>query len=111
MMFNARRLKMNRSAFSVLFAAAALAGNFHDATAQTINPTAQTASPRVMASRNAGRSPANRFESSKVLRESASHDRAAASQSPAHLLADHADFESEFDYVSEPGRWTNATTH
>jgi Putative peptidoglycan binding domain len=53
MMFNARRLKMNRSAFSVLFAAAALAGNFHDATAQTINPTAQTASPRVMASRNA----------------------------------------------------------
>jgi hypothetical protein len=53
MMFNARRLKMNRSAFSVLFVAAALAGNLHKATAQTINSTAQTASPRVVASRNA----------------------------------------------------------
>src|SRR6266481_7560109 len=53
MMFNARRLKMNRSAFSALFVAAALAGNLHNATAQTINPTAQTASPRVVASRKA----------------------------------------------------------
>ena len=32
---------------------AALAGNFHNATAQTINPTAQTASPREVAGRNA----------------------------------------------------------
>jgi len=53
MMFNARRLKMNRSGFSVLFVAAALAGNLHNATAQTINSTAQTASPRVAASRSA----------------------------------------------------------
>ncbi|MEP6585760.1 MAG: peptidoglycan-binding domain-containing protein [Candidatus Udaeobacter sp.] len=44
---------MNRSAFSALFVAAALAGNLHNATAQTINSTAQTASPRVVASRNA----------------------------------------------------------
>jgi hypothetical protein len=53
MMFNARNLKMNRSAFSALFVVAALAGNFHNATAQTINSTAQTASPRVAASRSA----------------------------------------------------------
>ena len=53
MMFNARRLKMNRSTFSALFVAAALAGNLHNATAQTINSTAQTASPRVAASRTA----------------------------------------------------------
>jgi hypothetical protein len=53
MMFNARRLKMNRSAFSALFVAAALAGNLHNATAQIINSTAQTASPRVVASRSA----------------------------------------------------------
>jgi hypothetical protein len=53
MMFNARRLKMNRSAFSALFAVAALLGNLQNATAQTINSTAQTASPRVMASRSA----------------------------------------------------------
>jgi hypothetical protein len=53
MMFNARNLKMNRSVFSTLFVAAALAGNLHNATAQTINPTAQTASPRVAANRSA----------------------------------------------------------
>ena len=53
MMFNARRLKMNRSVFWALFVAAALAGNLHMATAQTINSTAQPASPRVAASRNA----------------------------------------------------------
>src|SRR6266576_6410488 len=53
MMFDARRLKMNRSAFSVLFVAAALAGNLHNAAAQTINSTAQTASPRVVARRSA----------------------------------------------------------
>ncbi len=53
MMFNARRLKMNRSAFSALFVAAALAGNPHNATAQMINPTVQTTSPRVVASRSA----------------------------------------------------------
>src|SRR6266576_2256839 len=53
MMFDARRLKMNRSAFSVLFVAAALAGNLHNAAAQTINSTGQTASPGTVASRNA----------------------------------------------------------
>ena len=52
-MFNARRLKMNRSAFSALFVAAALAGNLHNATGQMINPTVQTASPRVVSSRSA----------------------------------------------------------
>ena len=53
MMFNPWNLKMNRPGFSVLFVAAALAGNLPNATAQTINSTAQTASPRVAASRTA----------------------------------------------------------
>src|SRR5882724_1103651 len=53
MMFDARRLKMNRSAFSVLFVAAALAGNPHNAAAQTINSTGQAASPGVVARRSA----------------------------------------------------------
>jgi hypothetical protein len=52
-MLNARRLKMNRSAFWAWFVAAALAGNLHNATAQMINPTVQTASPRVVTSRSA----------------------------------------------------------
>jgi Putative peptidoglycan binding domain len=53
MMFNARRLKMNRFAFSALFVAAALIGNLHNATGQMINPTVQTTSPRVVAGRSA----------------------------------------------------------
>ena len=53
MMFDARRLKMNRSAFSALFVAAALGGNLHNATGQMINPTVQTTSPRVVAGRSA----------------------------------------------------------
>ena len=44
---------MNRSAFSALVVAAALAGNLHNATGQMINPTVQTASTRVVASRGA----------------------------------------------------------
>jgi hypothetical protein len=44
---------MNRTAFSAMFVAAALAGNLHNATAQT-NSTAQAASLRVVASRSAG---------------------------------------------------------
>jgi Putative peptidoglycan binding domain len=52
-MFNGRRLKMNQFRFSALFVAAALTGNLHNATAQTINSTAQTASTRVAASRTA----------------------------------------------------------
>ena len=82
MMFNARRLKMNRSAFSALVVAAALGGSLYNATGQMINPTVQTASTRVVASRSApatagkasrgracsaaGRGPANGFKSSKV---------------------------------------------
>jgi Putative peptidoglycan binding domain len=53
MMFNARRLKMNRSAFSALVLTAAVGGSLHDATGQMINPTVQTASPRVVPSRSA----------------------------------------------------------
>jgi len=53
MMFNARRLKMNRFAFSALFVAAALTGNLYNATGQMINPTVQTTSPRVVAGRSA----------------------------------------------------------
>jgi hypothetical protein len=51
MMFNARRLKMNKiSTFCVL---AALAGSLHNATAQMVNATVQTASPRIAANRSA----------------------------------------------------------
>jgi hypothetical protein len=51
MMFNARRLKMNKiSTFCVL---AALVGGLHNATGQMINATVQTASPRIAASRSA----------------------------------------------------------
>ena len=53
MMFNARRLKMNRFTFSAFFVAAVLAGSFQNAKAQMINPTVQTTSPRVVASRSA----------------------------------------------------------
>jgi hypothetical protein len=52
MMFNARRLKMNRSAFSVFFVAAALAGSFQIAKGQMVNATVQTAAPRVAANRS-----------------------------------------------------------
>jgi putative peptidoglycan binding protein len=44
---------MNRSAFSALVVAAAFGGSLYNATGQMINPTAQTASTRVVASRNA----------------------------------------------------------
>ena len=44
---------MNRSAFSALVVAAALGGSLYNANAQMINPTVQTASPRVVAKRNA----------------------------------------------------------
>jgi Putative peptidoglycan binding domain len=53
MMFNARRLKMNRSAFSAVVVAAALGGSLCSAAGQMINPTVQTASPRVVAGRGA----------------------------------------------------------
>jgi hypothetical protein len=53
MMFNAQRLKMNRSAFSALVVAATLGGSLYDATGQMINPTVQTASTRAVASRGA----------------------------------------------------------
>ena len=53
MMFNARRLKMNRSAFSALVVAATFGASLYDATGQMINPTVQTASPRGVANRGA----------------------------------------------------------
>jgi hypothetical protein len=53
MMFNARRLKMNRSAFSALVVAATFGASLYDSTGQMINPTVQTASPRVVAGRSA----------------------------------------------------------
>ena len=52
-MFNARRLKMNRSTFSGFFVVAVLAGGLHSAPGQATNATVQTASPRVVANRNA----------------------------------------------------------
>ena len=51
-MFNARRLKMNRSAFSAFVVAATLGASLYDASGQMINPTVQTASTRVVASRS-----------------------------------------------------------
>src|SRR5438552_4981578 len=53
MMFNARRIKMNRFGFSTFFVAAAIAGSLQIATGQMINATVQTASPRVVANRSA----------------------------------------------------------
>src|SRR5262245_20424321 len=53
MMFNGRRLKMNRLTFSAFFVATAFAGSFHNASAQMNNLTVQTASPRVATSRSA----------------------------------------------------------
>ena len=44
---------MNQFTFSAFFVAAVLAGSLHNATGQMINPTVQTASPRVAASRSA----------------------------------------------------------
>jgi hypothetical protein len=44
---------MNQSAFSALVVAAALGGSLYSASGQMINPTAQTASTRVVASRRA----------------------------------------------------------
>ena len=52
MMFNARSLKMSRFAFSALVVAAALGGSLYNATGQMINPTVQTSSTRVVASRS-----------------------------------------------------------
>jgi len=52
-MFNGRKLKMNRSAFSAFMVAAALGGSLYDAAGQMINPTVQTASTRVVAGRGA----------------------------------------------------------
>ena len=57
MLFNARSLKMNRSAFSAFVVAATLGASLYDATGQMINPTVQTASTRVVASRNAPAKP------------------------------------------------------
>jgi Putative peptidoglycan binding domain len=53
MMFYGGRLKMNRFTFSAFFVVAVLAGSFQIAKAQMINPTMQTSSTRVVASRSA----------------------------------------------------------
>jgi hypothetical protein len=53
MMFNGRRLTMNRFTFSAFFVAAGLAGIFQSANAQAINATMQTTAPRVAAKRGA----------------------------------------------------------
>src|ERR1051325_9608699 len=53
MMFNARRLTMNRFTFSAFFVAAGFAGILPNANAQAINATGQTSAPRVAASRAA----------------------------------------------------------
>jgi len=66
MMLNARRLKVNRSAFSAFFVAAALAGNLHNATGQAINATVQTASTQVVASRRAPATAAKPVASARV---------------------------------------------
>jgi putative peptidoglycan binding protein len=66
MMFNARRLKMDRSAFSALVVAAALGGSLHNATGQMINPTVQTSSTRVVASRSAPATAAKPVASARV---------------------------------------------
>jgi len=52
MMFNGRRLRMNRSVFWAFVVVAALAGGLHNAAGQMVNATVQTASPRVAASRS-----------------------------------------------------------
>ena len=52
MMFNARRLKMNRFAFSAFFVAAAITGILNNAAGQMMNATVQTTSPRVVAGRS-----------------------------------------------------------
>ena len=118
---------MNRSAFSALFVAAALAGNLHNATAQTINATAQTASPRVVASRSAPATAAKPGAITRVApqgvprptglnpqRFNANLPRTIA-QPPANLqrtyCAARTDFESGFRYVERAARWTSATTH
>ena len=53
MMFNCRRLKMNRFTFPAFLVTASLAGIFQNANAQAINATMQTAPPRAVASRGA----------------------------------------------------------
>jgi Putative peptidoglycan binding domain len=66
MMFNARRLKMNRPTFSALVVAAVVAGNLHNASGQMINSTMQTASTRVVASRSAPATAAKPVASARV---------------------------------------------
>src|SRR5262245_13288504 len=53
MMFNPRRLTMNRFTFSAFLVEVGLAGIFQNANAQAINATVQTVAPRVVTTRNA----------------------------------------------------------
>ena len=65
-MFNGRRPKMNQFVFSAFFVAAVLGGSLHNATGQMINPTVQTSSTRVAASRSAPATSAKPVVSTRV---------------------------------------------
>ncbi len=58
---------MNRSAFSAVVVAAALLGSLYSATGQIINPTVQTASPRVVATRGAPATAGRPVASARVM--------------------------------------------
>src|SRR5215831_9203424 len=66
MMFNGRRLKMNRLTFSAFFVATALAGSLHNASAQMNNLTVQTTSPRVATSGSAPAAAAKSVANARV---------------------------------------------
>ena len=66
-MFNERRLTMNRSALSAFVVAATLGASLYDATGQMINPTVQTASTRVVASRSAPATAAKPVAGARVV--------------------------------------------
>jgi hypothetical protein len=66
MMFNARRLTMNRFTFSAFFMGAGLAGILQNANAQVINATIQTAAPRVVSSRSAPATAAKAVATARV---------------------------------------------
>ena len=118
---------MNRSAFSALFVAAALAGNLHNATGQMINPTVQTASPRVAANRSTPATAGKPVATTRVAPQVAPRPTGLnpqrfnanlprtiaqpASQSAAHLYAARTDFESCFRRVERAAERTGATSN
>ena len=118
---------MNRFTFSAFFVAAVFAVNFHNAIGQTINATMQTTAPRVVASRGAPATAAKPVANARVAPKVVPRptglnpqrfnanlprtNRAATSQSSAHLFANRAEFESGSCNVKRAARWTSATTH